>query len=191
MGLDRRQALWAVKGLHREKLPLLAPLDGVPRNEPPVILPSMRLGEHVVEDYRALGLSLKCHPVALLRDELDRRRAIPNRRLLAAPAGRRVRVGGLVLVRQMPDSAKGVVFLTLEDETGIANLVFWRDMFERFRRVVMGGKLVLCQGRVQREGEVIHVVAERLVDLSPLLAKLWEPDGGEKVSLRVRSRDFH
>ena len=191
MGLDRRQALWAVKGLHREKLPLLAPLDGVPRNEPPVILPSMRLGEHVVEDYRALGLSLKCHPVALLRDELDRRRAIPNRRLLAAPAGRRVRVGGLVLVRQMPDSAKGVVFLTLEDETGIANLVFWRDMFERFRRVVMGGKLVLCQGRVQREGEVIHVVAERLVDLSPLLAKLWEPDRGEQASLRVRSRDFH
>jgi error-prone DNA polymerase len=95
-----------------------------------------------------------------------------------------------VLVRQQPGTASGVIFMTLEDETGIANLVVWRRVFERFRRVVMGAKLVQCEGRVQREGEVIHIVAERLTDLSPLLHRLDGPAAGTRPALRVASRDF-
>jgi error-prone DNA polymerase len=192
MGLDRRQALWAVKGLGgeaQETLPLLAPLSGTSL-EPPADLPAMGLGEQVIEDYRATGLSLKRHPLALLRRELAARRILPNAQLLATPAATLVKVSGLVLVRQQPGSAKGVIFMTLEDETGIANIVVWRKVFERFRPVVMGARLVEIVGRVQREGEVIHVVADRLADLSALLRRLADPGLSEPAELRVRSRDF-
>jgi error-prone DNA polymerase len=191
LGLDRRRALWAVKGLRDEQdLPLFTPLAGIGVKERAAVLPPMGLGEQVVEDYAALGLSLKCHPVALLRDALDARRILRNKRLEAATAEKRVRVAGLVLVRQQPGTASGIIFMTLEDETGIANIVVWRRVFERYRRVVMGAKLVECQGRVQREGKVIHVVAERLIDLSPLLRQLWDPEARERPPLRLRSRDF-
>jgi error-prone DNA polymerase len=180
LGLDRRQALWAVKGLREERdLPLLLPLAGVAPREAAAALPAMSLGEQVFEDYAALGLSLKSHPLALLRGALEARRILATARLKETPAGARVAVAGLVLVRQQPGTASGVIFMTLEDETGIANLVVWRRVFARHRRVVMGAKLVECRGRVQREGEVIHVVAERLVDLTPLLG-----------DLRQQSRDF-
>ena len=106
------------------------------------------------------------------------------------PVGRRVTVAGLVLVRQQPGSAKGVIFMTLEDETGIANLILWRKVFERFRPAVMGARLIECVGTVQREGEVIHVVAERLTDLSPLLRRLCDPAQSAPAELEVTSRDF-
>ena len=192
MGLDRRQALWAVKGLGGEAqgaLPLLAPLAGTSL-EPLADLPAMGLGEQVIEDYRATGLSLKRHPLALLRRELAGRRIVPNAELLATPAAKLVKVSGLVLVRQQPGSAKGVIFMTLEDETGIANIVVWRKVFERFRPIVMGARLVEIVGRVQREGEVIHVVAHRLVDLSSLLRRLADPGLSEPAELCVQSRDF-
>jgi error-prone DNA polymerase len=193
MGLDRRQALWAVKGLDtggaQETLPLLAPLAGA-FPEPQTALPAMGLGEHVIEDYRATGLSLKRHPVALLRHDLARRRILPNAQLLVTPAAKLVSVAGLVLVRQQPGSAKGVIFMTLEDETGIANIVVWRKVFERFRPIVMGARLVEVVGRVQREGEVIHIVADRLIDLSPLLRRLADPGLSTPAELRVESRDF-
>jgi error-prone DNA polymerase len=193
MGLDRRQALWAVKGLEaggaQANLPLLAPLAGA-FPEPPAALPNMGLGEHVIEDYRATGLSLKRHPLALLRHDLAARRISPNAELLATPAAKLVKVAGLVLVRQQPGSAKGVIFMTLEDETGVANIVVWRKVFERFRPIVMGARLVEIVGRVQREGEVIHVVADRLVDLSPLLRRLADPGLSTSAELRVESRDF-
>ena len=189
LALDRRQALWAVKGLQEAELPLLAPLTGSVA-EPVAALPAMSLGEHVAEDYRAVGFSLKRHPLALLRPELDKRRILNFAHLKATPAKALVKVAGLVLVRQQPGTASGVIFMTLEDETGIANLVVWRRVFERFRRVVMGAKLVQCEGPVQREGEVIHVVAERLTDLSPLLKRLWHPATGDRATLRVQSRDF-
>ena len=193
MGLDRRQALWAVKGLDAgdapEALPLLAPLAGT-FPEPPAALPAMGLGEHVIEDYRATGLSLKRHPLALLRHDLAARRILPNAQLLAMPAAKLVSVAGLVLVRQQPGSAKGVIFMTLEDETGVANIVVWRKVFERFRPIVMGARLVEILGRVQREGRVIHVVADRLVDLSPLLRRLADPGLSTPAELRVESRDF-
>jgi error-prone DNA polymerase len=189
LALDRRQALWAVKGLREAELPLLAPLTGSVA-EPAAALPAMTLGEHVAEDYRAAGFSLKRHPLALLRPELDKRGILRHARLTATPAKALVKVAGLVLVRQQPGTASGVIFMTLEDETGIANLVVWRRVFERFRRVVMGAKLVQCEGRVQREGEVIHIVAERLTDLSPLLHRLDGPAAGTRPALRVASRDF-
>jgi error-prone DNA polymerase len=193
MGLDRRQALWTVKGLGdgggQKALPLLAPLAGA-FPESPADLPAMGLGEHVIEDYRATGLSLKRHPLALLRYDLAARRILPNAQLRAAPAAKPVKVAGLVVVRQKPGSAKGVIFMTLEDETGIANIVVWRKVFERFRPIVMGARLVEVIGRVQREGEVIHVVADRLVDLSALLRRLADPGLSEPAELHVQSRDF-
>jgi error-prone DNA polymerase len=193
MGLDRRQALWAVKGLEHVKpetpLPLLAPLAaGSP--ELPAPLPAMGLGEQVVEDYRATGLSLKRHPLALLRPELAARRILRNAQLATAPPSGLVKIAGLAIVRQQPATASGVIFMTLEDETGIANIVVWRKVFERFRPVVMGAKLVEVTGRLQREGEVIHVVAGRLTDLSPLLRRLGDPVLDAPVELRIESRDF-
>ena len=192
-GSTGAQALWAVKGLRENAaaLPLFAPLAGAAVTEPAAALPAMSLGEQVAEDYRVVGFSLKQHPLALLRGEFDRRRILPHARLATTPAKSLVRVAGLVLVRQQPGTASGVIFMTLEDETGIANVVVWRRVFERFRRIVMGAKLVQCEGHVQREGEVIHLVAERFTDLSPLLKRLWHPAASENAELRVQSRDFH
>lgn len=180
LGLDRRQALWAVRALRRtgdkEDLPLFARVE-TPEREPDVALPPMRLGEHVVADYRHLHLSLKAHPVSFLRVDLERRRIVPNERLAALPSGRRVCVAGLVLVRQRPGTAKGVIFETLEDESGIANIIVWPQVFEIFRPIVLGARLVAVTGRLQNEQGVIHVVAEKLEDLSPLLRKLAEDTG--------------
>ena len=134
-------------------------------------LPAMGLGEHVLEDYATLRLSLKAHPLALLRDWLTRKRAITARDLWHADPGRRVTVCGLVLVRQRPGSAKGVIFATLEDETGFANLILWPNRFEQFRATVMTARLLAATGTLQREGRVIHVIAERLTDLTPSLRR--------------------
>jgi error-prone DNA polymerase len=132
----------------------------------------MLIGEHVVEDYRTIGLSLKTHPAALLRHELAARRAIKAEALTQIANGQRTRVAGLVLVRQRPGTASGVIFMTLEDETGIANIVVWPKVFERFRAEVLGGRLVAVDGPVQSESGVIHVIAERVHDFTPLLAQL-------------------
>jgi error-prone DNA polymerase len=184
LGLDRRQALWAVKGLDDAAPPLLAGIedDGAPE----LALPAMSLGEHVAIDYVTTGLSVKRHPLALLRQKFDPARVMPAARLKELAPNGRVTVAGLVLVRQRPGSASGVVFMTLEDESGIANLVVWPGVFERFRRTVMTSRLVECEGKLQREGDVIHVIAQRLADRSPLLDRLAH---GHDVP--VASRDFH
>jgi error-prone DNA polymerase len=175
LGLDRREAAWAVQGLNRagdkDDLPLFAASAQAVR-EPDADLPAMPPGEHVVEDYRALTLSLKAHPVSFLRGDLRRRSVIPGGDLPAQAPGRRVAVAGLVLVRQRPGSAKGVVFLTLEDETGIANVIVWPGLFERYRPVILGARLMKVRGRLQNERGVVHVVAEHLEDLTPLVATL-------------------
>ena len=186
LGLDRRQALWAVQALKDQGLPLfdhaldhappgsnLPPLEG--GDEPWLELPEMGLGEQVLEDYATLRLSLKAHPLALLRDWLTRKRAITARQLWHTDPGRRVTVCGLVLVRQRPGSAKGVIFATLEDETGFANLVLWPNRFEQFRATVMTARLLAATGTLQREGRVIHVIAERLTDLTPCAAPPARP----------------
>jgi error-prone DNA polymerase len=180
MGLDRRQALWAVKGLGEAPLPLFAAQEAVLESHESegAGLPEMPLSQHVIEDYRALQLSLKKHPMAFLRERLTRRRIIANDRLSACRNGQRIAVAGLVLVRQRPGTASGVIFMTLEDETGIANVVVWNHLFEQARGVVMTAKLIGCEGRLQIEGrapnQVIHVVAERLTDLTGMLQSLRE-----------------
>ena len=175
ISLDRRDALWAVRGLNRagdkDDLPLLAH-TGHGEREAEAALPPMRLGEHVVEDYRHLSLSLKAHPVAFLRGELGKKRMLPSAALADHTPGRRVTVAGLVLVRQRPGSAHGVIFMTIEDETGVANIIIWPKVFEAQRAAVIASRLVAVTGKLQNEAGVIHVVAERVVDMSPLLAAL-------------------
>lgn len=186
LGLARRDALWAVKALGRagdkDDLPLFASAGATrdPRfMEPDVALTPMLPGEEVVEDYRFMKLSLKAHPLALLRGHLPSPRFMAHEGLRTAGQNQRVAVCGLVLVRQRPGSAKGVVFMTLEDETGVANVIVWPSLFEQFRPVILGARLVMVEGRVQNEAGVIHVVAERLVDRTALLAHLSEE--GEEI----------
>ena len=197
LGLDRRDALWAARALGGggagDRLPLfdVAALADIAR-EPDVALPPMPVGEHVVNDYRYLSLSLKAHPVSFIRSRLAARGTIANEALRATKSGRRVTVSGLAIVRQRPGTASGVIFMTIEDETDIANIVVWPKMFERFRAVVLGARLVAVTGRVQSESGVIHVIAERLEDLTPMLGVLSaEPDArpvpGEAIDPRARA----
>jgi error-prone DNA polymerase len=175
IGLDRREALWAVRGLRRagdkDDLPLLA-FATARELEPDFALPAMPLGEHVVEDYRHLHLSLKAHPVSFLRCELNARTIVENATLPTIRPNRSVMVSGLVLVRQRPGTASGVIFMTLEDETGIANIVVWPKVFEEFRPTVLGARFACVRGKLQSESGVIHVIADEIVDLTPLLDKL-------------------
>ena len=170
VGLDRRAALWAVRALGDQPLPLFARLDGPMAEEPEAPLPAMALGEHVVMDYGSLSLSLKAHPLALLRDGLPN--VTPAERLAQTRDGRRLTTAGLVLVRQRPGSAEGVVFLTLEDETGITNLVVMPDAFEIFRRPIMTARMLAATGRVQKHDGVVHLRVESLIDLTHRLAEL-------------------
>jgi error-prone DNA polymerase len=144
------------------------------------LLPAMPLGEQVIEDYRSLSLSLKRHPLAFLRAELAEDGIVTATELATLPVERRVAVAGLVLIRQRPGSAKGVIFITIEDETGVANLIVWPPILERFRRTVLGASLLYCKGRLQREEGVIHVVAEDLRDLTPRLQTLRTRTGIDK-----------
>jgi error-prone DNA polymerase len=180
LGLDRRAALWAARGLDPgsadETLPLLARAGlAAAGREPEARLPPMPLGAHVVEDYRTLSLSLKAHPASFVRAALDGRGILPAAALADTASGRRVAVAGLVLIRQRPGTASGVIFMTLEDETGIANLIVWPKVFERFRSVVLGARFVVATGRLQSESGVVHLIVERLVDgTARLAARLGE-----------------
>ena len=177
VGLSRRDALWAVKGLGEAPLPLFAAAGEAERGEEPAVtLPDMAIGEEVVEDYSWLRLSLKRHPLELLRGEMEAAGVTPSARLLETPDEAKVAVSGLVLVRQRPGSAKGVIFITVEDETGVANIIVWPKAFEKFRRVVLTARLLRVTGRLQREGIVAHVVADKLEDLSDRLDALTEMD---------------
>lgn len=181
VGLGRREALWAVRALSAPPLPLLAGLEQ--GDEPEIHLPVMELGEQVVEDYAHLSLSLKSHPLALLRERLSREKVTAAAQLPGKKG--RVTVAGLVLVRQRPGTASGVVFLTLEDETGVSNIVVWPQLFEQARLALMCGRLLQISGRVQHEDRVIHVVAEQVKDRSDWL------DGLAAPRFRTASRDFH
>lgn len=190
MGISRRKAFWAVRGLQGAvtgageakggDLPLFAAAEArdgaeISHRDIKVNLPSAPVGEEVVDDYASLRLSLKAHPIALLRDSFAREGYIQASKLLDVRDGQRVRLAGLVLVRQRPGTAKGVIFITLEDETGVANLIVWPDAFEKFRRSVLSAKLMGIRGRVQREGIVIHVIVEHLEDYTDRLE--WLTDG--------------
>ncbi len=183
VGLDRRQALWEVKALGAaEPLPLFSWSDTrEAAAEPFVQLPQMRLSEHVVNDYQTLRLSLKAHPMSFLRARFAARRVVSCEELRGIKDGSFVAVAGVVLVRQRPGSAKGVVFMTIEDETGIANAVVWAKTLERFRKEVMGSRLIVIHGRVQRHEDIIHVVASKLEDRSDWLQLLSEEAADMKV----------
>ena len=174
LGLDRRAALWRIRGLGDTALPLFAAQRETP--EPEVVLARMTAGREVVEDYRSVGLTLREHPVSFLRTDLARQGMIACADLERTRDGRRVVVPGIVLVRQKPGSAKGVMFITIEDETGHANIIVWPALFERQRRVVFSASMLGVRGKVQREGEVIHVVADELLDLSALLRSVGARD---------------
>ncbi|MBR0557749.1 error-prone DNA polymerase [Ciceribacter sp. L1K23] len=178
MGLDRRAALWQVKALETsrasEAMPLFSSLmtGGEWQREASVTLPLMPVQEHVLNDYRTLSLSLKAHPVSFMRADMTALGITPSNRLPDVPDGRRIKIAGLVLVRQQPGSAKGVIFMTLEDETGVANAIVWPKIFQKYRPVVMGARLVAVHGRLQKQDGVIHVVATHLEDMSARLAVL-------------------
>ncbi len=211
LGLDRRQALWRVRGVESETLPLLAGLDPPPGN---ATLPAMAEGEHVAADYQATGLSLRAHPMRLLRGAFAAEGVVTCAEATTRRDGARVRLAGVVLVRQRPGSAAGVVFATIEDETGVANIVIWPTVMERFRRAVLGSSVLEVSGKVQRSEEgVVHVVADALANRSALLGMLEgegavvvplaradeanrtpPPNGekrGEEAMALPKSRDFH
>jgi error-prone DNA polymerase len=172
----RRQSHWAVAGLR----PGAGILREAPLGEPLLRLPAPGEGEDIVADYASLGLTLGRHPLALLRTRLQGLQLMPAAALRERPHGSLARAAGLVTCRQRPDTASGVVFVTLEDETGTVNVVVWRDLVERQRRELLGARLLGVEGAIERDGEVVHLVARRLTDHSRLLG-----------SLLARSRDFH
>jgi error-prone DNA polymerase len=212
LGLDRREAMWAIRALGHnggetaQGLPLFAAADTrhrapVADNEPKVTLPVESDGEAVANDYTTLRLSLKNHPVGVTRNET----------LVECPNGASVTVAGLVLVRQRPGSANGVIFVTLEDDTGVANVIVWPDAFARFRKIVLSARLLRIDGTLQREGIVTHVIAKRIIDMSDHLDALGTGEAADSPQaptpkrlapanprrhprdnhIRIASRDFH
>jgi error-prone DNA polymerase len=191
LGLARREAGWAIKGLRDTALPLFDQPGAAELNEPAPTLKAMTEGREIVEDYGHVGLSLRRHPLALLREELQTRGYRPCQ---AAATGRDrqfIKTAGLVLVRQMPGTAKGVMFMSLEDETGVSNLVIWKTLYETQRRVALSAHLLGVEGRIQREGDVVHLVAYKLHDLGEVLSSLQDrgADAGD-MSWARRSRNF-
>jgi error-prone DNA polymerase len=170
----RRLAHWAAAGAGRRP-----PLDAPPAERMPQ-LAAPREGEDISADYASLGLTLGRHPLALLRRNLDRRKLSRASEMQRLPHGSLVRVAGLVTCRQRPDTASGVVFVTLEDETGCLNVVVWRHLVESQRRELIGARLLGVAGAIERDGEVVHLVARRLFDYSAMLGPLV-----------AASRDFH
>ena len=185
LGLGRRAASWSAQGHSSPPIALAqraGAADGRPdATEPSVLLPEMTAGAEVAADYRAKGLSLRDHPVSFLRPDLRRQRFAPCESLALARDGARAAASGLILVRQKPGSAKGVMFLTLEDETGIANVVIYPKLFEANRRTILTSRMLGVRGRVQRAGEVVHFVADTFIDHTPLLDTLAERDSGFRV----------
>jgi error-prone DNA polymerase len=174
---DRHRARWEVAGVQKQ----LGLFAGLPSQEEPAIyLPKPTVGEDLLADYNSVGTTLGPHPLALLRGELKARRCRSSKELMEVEHGRPVSVAGLVTGRQRPGTASGVTFVTLEDEFGNINVIVWRDLADRQRKVLVGSQLLKVDGRWEKEGEVRHLIAGRLSDLSPLL------DG-----ISVRSRDFH
>jgi error-prone DNA polymerase len=179
LGLSRRQALWMALALKDDEAPLFDHLDA-DSTESPAPLPVMPPGQQVMADYATAGLSLKRHPLSLVRDQLARDRITPAAELKDLKPGRWVKVAGLVLIRQRPGTASGIVFVTLEDETGVANLIVRPEIYDRHRPAARHAMLLQADGYLERQGQVIHIMAKRLFDRSDLLA-----------GHRFKSRDFH
>ncbi|HEY2894129.1 MAG TPA: OB-fold nucleic acid binding domain-containing protein, partial [Pirellulales bacterium] len=180
LGIDRRGALWRALGEDKKVRPLPLFADTTSDEEPIATIPRLQLRDEVVADYRTAGLSLRAHPMSFHRQQLESWKVVPADQLPTYPADRPIRVAGIVLVRQRPGTAKGITFVTLEDETGTINLIIRQDIWQKFYRVARTAAAFLAHGRLQREQEVIHVLVSKLEDLSDLLAGLGS-----------QSRDFH
>jgi error-prone DNA polymerase len=179
MGLTRQQAQWKLRSLRDESLPLF---DGLEASQAPTLprLPGIGAEVNVVRDYASIGLSLKAHPVSFLREQLAQKGVSICSYLVTAPTKSKIAVAGIVLVRQRPGTAKGVTFVTLEDESGIANLIVRPKVYEKYRRAARHGVIVLAHGRVERQGQVVHVLVTRLQALD-----------GDMTSLVTQQRNFH
>jgi len=190
MGLDRRKALWEVSALQDMPVELFKGQPSETVLETQVELPLMGQGEHVVQDYATVGLSLKAHPVSFVRDQLDMLRirschAINNE----ATDGQLVKVAGLVLVRQRPGTAGGVCFITIEDETGYSNLVVFEKLFETYRKEILHSRLLMVEGRLQREGQVVHVIVSKCFDFTKMLGKLLQREADDLPVLTLSRGD--
>jgi len=174
MGLDRRRALWEISTGNDQPAGLFAGKTPDPSSEENISLPRMRTSEHVVHDYAATSLSLKAHPVHFVRGKLEQLRILTTDNLKAGRDGDIVKVAGLVLVRQRPGTAGGICFITIEDETGHANLVVFESLFDKFRKEILQSRLLMVEGKLQVEGEVIHVIVQRCFDLTKLLRHLTD-----------------
>lgn len=156
--------------------------------EPGVSLPEMQPSEHVVQDFAVTGLSLRAHPVHFLRPHLDQLKALSTKEINQARNGQFVKTAGLILVRQRPGTAKGVCFITIKDETGIANLIVWATVFDKYRHAILNGKLVLFAGNVQHNEGVTHLVVQKAVNLNVLLARLT-PEAKADIRLELSRAD--
>ncbi len=189
INLSRRQALWSTQRVNSNQAPLFIE-SGEGIVEQKLHLPSMGLGEEVSHDYRTIHLSLKDHPLSLLRNLMTSMRAIPAKKLSKIENGGVVSVSGLVISRQRPGTASGVIFTTLEDETGSANVIIWPSVFEKYRKETLVSKLLLVRGELQREGLVIHIIARHLIDMTSKLYELATPYKNNTQKPRYPSRDF-
>lgn len=173
LGLDRRKALWEVSALQDMPVEMFKGQSSESVLETQVELPLMGKGEHVVQDYATVGLSLKAHPVSFVRDQLEMLRIRSCHNINnEATDGQLVKVAGLVLVRQRPGTAGGVCFITIEDETGYSNLVVFEKLFQTYRKEILHSRLLMVEGRLQREGQVVHVIVSKCFDLTKMLGKL-------------------
>ena len=172
IGLDRRQALWEVSALADRPVALFEGQPSESVTETQIELPLMTAGEHVVQDYASMSLSLKAHPVSFVREQLRLLHILSAREIGEAKNGDFVKVAGLVLVRQRPQTASGICFMTIEDETGTTNLVVFQSLFDQFRKEILQSKLIMVEGILQKEGEVIHVVLRRCSNFNKLLGSI-------------------
>lgn len=187
LNLDRRQALWEISALNDRPIALFAGQPSESTTEAQISLPLMSAGEHVVQDYATTALSLKAHPVSFVREKLQLLRILSAKEISTTKDGTLVKAAGLVLVRQRPGTAGGVCFITIEDETGFSNLVVFQNLFEKYRKEILGAKLLMVEGKLQREGEVVHIIVKKCFDLSKLLRGLTLTDN-ENLPVLTLSR---
>jgi error-prone DNA polymerase len=186
MGLDRRKAMWEASALADRPMGIFSGQRSQSDFEPKVNLPEMSASEHVVQDYASTSLSLKAHPVSFVREGLKMQRAISTADIAAYRDGMILRVAGLVLVRQRPGTAGGVCFITIEDETGFCNLVLFENLFEKYRKEILRARLLMVEGKLQREGEVTHVIVRHCYDMSNLLREMHQT--GQDPQVQTLSR---
>ncbi|WP_134089837.1 error-prone DNA polymerase [Olivibacter sp. XZL3] len=190
LSIDRRRALWEIAALADRPVALFEGEPSETTKEGQIQLPLMTSGEQVIQDYATTSLSIKAHPVSFLREKLDLLRVTPTEKLGAMKNGMYVKVCGMVTVRQRPGTAKGILFVTIEDETGFANVVVWSKVFDKCRKDILRSRLLMAEGHLQIEGEVIHVVAQRCIDVSSLLQQLSVSKGEGIQDVFSKGRNF-